>query len=57
MGLPQEPREPDSGRMVAIGLLVIALLVAGGLFLVYKRRAMSDLADQFRISRQAMPFC
>jgi len=45
MGLPQEPREPDSRRMVAIGFLVIALLVAGGLFLVYKLRAMSDLQD------------
>ena len=42
---PEYPREPDSRRMVAIGLLVVALLVAGGLFLVYRLRAMSDLQD------------
>ncbi len=31
--------------MVAVGFLVIALLVAGGVFLAYKLRAMSDLED------------
>jgi hypothetical protein len=42
---PEYPREPDSRHMVAIGLLVIAVLVAAGLFLVYKLRAMSELQD------------
>jgi hypothetical protein len=42
---PEYRREPDSRRRVAIGLLVVALLVAGGLFLVYRLRAMSDLQD------------
>jgi hypothetical protein len=45
MQQPQEPPEPDSRRMVAVGFLVIALLVAGGVFLAYKLRAMSDLED------------
>jgi hypothetical protein len=42
---PEQPPEPESRRAVAIGLLVVAVLVGAGLFLVYKLRAMSDLQD------------
>lgn len=42
---PESPQEPDSRRMVVIGLLVTAILVAGSLFLFYKLRAMSELQD------------
>jgi hypothetical protein len=45
MPQPQEPPEPDSRRTVAMGFLIIALLVAGGLLLVYKLRAISQLED------------
>jgi hypothetical protein len=42
---PESPQEPDSRRMVVIGLLVTAVLVAGSLLLFYKLRAMSELQD------------
>jgi len=42
---PEDPQEPDPRRMVAVGLAVIAMLVAGGLLIVHKLREMSELQD------------
>jgi hypothetical protein len=35
----------DSRRLALIGLLIVALLTAGGLFLAHKLRTMSKLQD------------
>jgi hypothetical protein len=42
---PEDPRPPDPRRTAAIGFVVIALLVIGGLFLVHVLRDASRLQD------------
>jgi len=42
---PEDPRPPDPRRAAVVGLIIIVLLVAAGLFLAHVLRDVSQLQD------------